>query len=140
MAVAVAVSVSVAGRNRKYVAVVVVSECIPKLDTHTQSSYAARRSFSLTLQCSAPSAHIAARQGVPLPPPFLPSIALPWLTLWALLRHIGKSFWQNCGTKGARYCIADSVCESLSLYVCVCCMCVFACIAALKLPIQMHLP
>lgn len=25
--------------------------------------------------------------------------------LWALERHIGKSFWQNCGSKGARYCI-----------------------------------
>lgn len=85
------------------------------------------RSFSLTLQCSAPSAHIAARLGTsPCPPP--PSLSLlPYLTLWALVRHIGKSFWQNCGTKGARYCIADGVWECMCLYVCLY-ECVFVCV------------
>lgn len=50
---------------------------------------------------------------------------------------IGKSFWQNCATKGERYCIARGVCKC----VCVCVpVCIFAVTSALKSPIHMHLP
>lgn len=98
----------------------------PKLESPDTVFVVLGRSFSLTLQCSAPSAHIAARRAArraasfPFPFPIPP--------LRALVRHIGKSFWQNCGTKGARYCIADSVCGCMCLCMCVrLCVRVFAC-------------
>lgn len=88
----------------------------PKLESPDTLFVVLGRSFSLTLQCSAPSAHIAARRAARrAASSFLVPFPIP--PLRALVRHIGKSFWQNCGTKGARYCIADSVCGCVCVYV-----------------------